>query len=335
MAERLVHGRFTVVTLLQFLAAFFLATFALALNTTGFDFYVHAQSMMSWDYIVGRNRFWGFPGGFEVPRYLLGHHILFLLTFGVFPLAWVVITLHAALLVACIRRLDELAWYLAPLLALFFAYIMVYMSMQGIGAAFLVLAVLSYRTGRIWWPWLFLGAAFHPVTLILATILVFLLLPWARGFLVLLGVVVLSLLLAFSYPDSVIRGVLEPFDNPRLFTSLVGSLTSRLTSFLEVFAIAAITYGMFRVGQRWVRIPRFPMPGALMVATVLVAGAAAIGHEAQFQRGGAVSYFWDTEYLGVVQSDKNQLICAAWVSRSCYEGLGEERGFGFRQEPLR
>lgn len=321
-------------SVLQIATSFSLAAFALALNTTGFDFYVHAESMMSWSYIAERNSFWGLPGGLKFPRYLLGHHILYLLTVGVVPLAWVVVTMHAALLVVCIRRLESLAWYLMPLLGLFFAYNFIFMSMTGIGVSFLLLAVLSRRTGRVWWPWLFLGAAFHPVALVLAIILGIVFLPWVKSALVLLGVVLLGHLLAVSYPESGI-GLLRPFDGLHLQANLASALISRLTLFLKIFGIGVIGYGMFHFARRWIRIPRFPIPGALMVAALLIASATVIGWQAQFERGSAISYILDTENLGVVRSDKNQLICAAWVSRGCYQGLGDERGFGFRQEQLR
>jgi hypothetical protein len=321
------------VPVLQFAASFSLATVALALNTTGFDFYVHAESMMSWHYIPQRNSFWALPGGLKFPRYLSGHHILYLLTGGFVPLAWVVVTMHAALLVACIRRLESLAWYLMPLLGLFFAYNFIFMSMTGIGVSFLLLAVLSRRTGRVWWPWLFLGAAFHPVALVLAIILGVVFLPWVKSALVLLSVVLFSHLLAMSYSESAI-GLRQPFDGLHLQANLASALISRLRLFFKIFGIGVIGYGIFHVGRRWIRIPRFPIPGALMVAAVLIAGAAVIGWQDQFQRGSLISYIWDRGNQTLVQSDKNQLICAAWVSRVCYQGLGDERGFGFRQEQL-
>lgn len=321
------------IELLRFASAFVLATFALALNTTGFDFYVHAQSMMSWDYIPQRNSFRGLTGGLLVPRYLLGHHILFLLTLGVIPLAWVVITIHALLLVACLRRLRELAWYLMPLLGVFFAYNFIFMSMTNIGASFLLLAVLSRRTGRGWWPWFFLGAAFHPVTLVLAVILGFLFLPWGRALMALCSVVILSHMLAISYPESVTE-VRMAFDGVALQADLMSRLIVRIILFFKFFGIGVLVYCIIRLGSRRIRI-RLPVPGALAVAAFLIAGASVKGWEAQFQRGSAISYIGENKTLGTVESDKYQLICAAWITRSCYDGLGEERGFDFRQKTLR
>lgn len=334
VAKRRVVKRSNQIVFLQFAVTFVLATFALALNTTGFDFYVHAHSVMSWGYIAERNSFWSLPSGVLVPRYLLGHHIFFLLTLGVIPLAWVVITTHAVLFAACISRLREVAWYLMPLLGLFFAYNFIFMSMTGIGASFILLAFLSRRTGRVWWPWLFLGAAFHPVALVLAAILGFIFLPWAKTLLALFGVVILSHLLATSYPESVIA-VRSPFDGLALQGRPLRALIARVSLFFKILGTGVLAYCVVRIGSRWLRIRRFPIPGALTMAAVLIVGASVIGWEAQFERGSAISYIWETEYLGVVQSDKNQLICAAWITRSCFNGLGEKRGLGFRQERLR
>lgn len=332
--KRRAIGIFSGISLLKFACAFLLAAFALALNTTGFDFYVHALSVMSWDDIPKKNGVWNLPAELQVPRYLLGHHILYLLTFGVFPLAWIVITIHAALFVACLRRLEELAWYLTPFLGIFFAYNFIFMSMNGVGAAFLLLAVLSRWNGRLWWPWLFLGAAFHPVALVLGVVLAFMFLPWAKSFLAVLGVVLLSHVLAISFPESGI-GVRTPFKGLSLQANLMGALFARIVLFFKIFGLGFVTYGVIRFARPRLRLRRFPIPGALSVAAVLIAGAAMAGWEAQFQSGSAISYIWETDYSGVVQSDKNQLICAAWISRTCYHGLGEERGFGFRQETVR
>jgi hypothetical protein len=315
----------------NFFLSAFIAIVALAINTTGFDFYAHVESMTSLERIGSRNPFWQI-NGLKLPRYLLGHHLLFFLSFSILPIAWVVVAIHGFILTMCVELARNFSFSIQVVIGIFFAYIMVYMSMQGIGAAFIMLAILSYYKSQCWRHWIFLGAAFHPVSFCAAALVSLLFQGRFRSSIVFFLVLSLSFGLGAMYSLDMVKSVRPVFVNMTVPEAYLEGGLSRLSIFLKVLGLMVIFALVSKLINRRLSLPKLKFSGVILSCGSAVVFALLLGWEAQWQRGSLITYFFGKDSGTFVEADKNQLICAAWISRNCYYQLGDERGFSFRQE---
>lgn len=318
-------NRFRFTLSVQYIFILLFSFFALSINTTGFDFYHHALAQRSWEDIIGLNGVWSFAGLAEVPRYLLGGHILYVLSFGIIPVAWVVVVLHAVMVNKALQYSAAFGSLTCLTVAGFLAYNLIFMSFNGLSFIALLIAVLAFRLGKAWKMWLFLTAAFHPLGFMSVVIITFFYFSKSRSFLVLVAVVFLSIVVGCCN-DGVygVRNLIDQFD--LYMTAALGrGLLVLLFFMLPLFFF--VMKKMFQV--KVANIPSIPLVHSYSLIAASLLAAIIIGWESQFSRASFLSYVIEDHE----NAQKNNIICAAWVSRDCYD-LIDYSDLSFRQALL-
>ena len=149
------------------------ATLALMANNTGFDFYFLASTQRSIEYIIESSGGWRI-GDFYIPRYILGTHLLFFMSFAIIPFAWIIIMLHSLLAYYILKNARKLnpGYSIGGMAIIVINF--VYMSMSGIGFLAIYCAYISYKNDKNWKIPFFIATAVHPVTFILSFFSLFL-----------------------------------------------------------------------------------------------------------------------------------------------------------------
>ena len=320
-------GRLVFSSSIQYLLLFFFSFLALTMNTTGFDFYHHALTQKSWGDVVGLNGVWAF-GFVEVPRYMLGGHILYILSLGVIPVAWVVVVVQTVFSVRALYYASCFGGVMCLTVASFLAYNIVFMSMSGLAFVALLTAALSFRVGASWKIWLFLAASFHPLGF--ASVVILSIFYFSRYSSLLILFVVVFLSVAITCCDVGVYGVRNLIDRFDLYMSAaLGRVFLVVLFFSLPLMIVLLKNKYMNVINAMLSVS--PVHAYSLMA-VLLFGATVVGWESQFVRGSFISYIMHDGYR-YPDADKYNLICAAWISRDCYE-LIDYSDVSFRQKAL-
>jgi len=294
--------------------AFLLSSFALSINTTGFDFYYHVLSLKSWNTLVDMNGSRTFFDLIKVPRYLLGTHFFYFFSLGIIPLAWVVIIMHTVMVVSAIRYSAGIGSLLALFVTLFLTYNIVFVSMTGIALVLLIISMMAFRIGRPWRVWFFFAASFHPLGFVFSVITGIFYFPRIRSFILLLLVLFFSIFILSLYGDNNL-GPRLIVDYEQLF-----NIAKERSMIQLYFFILPFFYWIMRKYFR-VRITNGPLMPVMLVywlIAVLLFIAAYIGFEAQLSRISLLGYLLKEKTSSQLYVKKKNMICAAWFSRKCY-----------------
>jgi len=296
----------------EFLFFFLFSFSALAFNTLGFDFYHHVVVNSNFESLTASQSGWSLLG-IGIPRYLMGEHILYLLTLGVVPLGWVVVFINAYFFMRIMCHSFLLLGSFSLIVFLIASYNVVFMSMMSLGFLALWSAYLRYRLGKPYWFYLALGASFHPLTCIGSFMALLFRSDRLKNSLAPLLVLVLSVIVSYA-SDENSKEILDRLED------LIYITWTRSYFLLVVLAF----FVLFRkIKQRifYLRVPKNTSYGLLGIGffSILM-----LSYSAQIERGSFFVYLTeqiDADEISYVHKQKNLLICAAWISRSCYEHI--------------
>ncbi|MDB4822119.1 hypothetical protein OAH81_03675 [Candidatus Pseudothioglobus singularis] len=307
----------------QCLILFFLCTFALSINTIGFDFYHHSLSVESFDSIPRLNSSWIFFNQYEVPRYLLGHYLLVVFSLGFIPIAWVIIILQTIITVKIIRNTSSLGSLFTFMASLFITYYMIFFSMSGLSLEFLFLSFLCFYNGRPWKKWFFLAASFHPIGFILCSLMSIFIFPFKKTILTLLTVAIVALLIRMI---ELTGNSTDPLLN---FNFYFDTLISRISNLIYLIFFPIILNFFFL--KKSLILPVIMNP--LIIIFLGLLSASIYSWEAQIKRGSFLTNILLNESYhnsSLINESKDNLICASWIDQNCFNFI-DNNDLSFRQ----
>lgn len=237
---------------IEFLKFYFLALLLLATNTIGFDIYFHSISVANFQLIDYYNPSW-VVSGYELPRYILLHYFLWLVTcFGVLPLLPVLAGLYALALMKVVSHKYTHGFIKYAVVAIMVLNI-VFTSALGISLLFIGLGVLTRVDKQPSNSYLCIcfGSILHPIGFAVGLFILLVLRGW-------LHMAILAFLLQFSHLLAIFftsnyaehQRVFEISDlmvaNSLIYDKVVGKLSVEA---FALFALFAISLSLFFLGK--------------------------------------------------------------------------------------
>lgn len=240
---------------IEFLKFYFLALFLLATNTIGFDIYFHAISVADFQLIDYYNPAW-VVSGYELPRYILLHYLLWLITcFGVLPLLPILAGLYALALMKVVSHKYTHGFIKYAVVAMMVLNI-IFTSALGISLLLIGLGVLTRVDDQPSNSYLCicLGSILHPIGFAVGLFVLLVLRGWVY-------MAALALLLHFSHLLAMIfqsnyvghQRVFEISDlmlaNSLIHNKLVGKLSVEAFALFALFAMSLSLFFLSKIRE--------------------------------------------------------------------------------------
>jgi len=307
---------------IKFFKFYLLALLLLATNTTGFDVYFHAISVADFELIDYYNPTW-IVSGYELPRYILLHYFLWLITcFGYLPLLPLLAIFYALGLMKAVNFRYTHGLIKHVVVATMIVNI-IFTSALGISLFMIGLGVLARTDKKFSNSFLLicLGSTLHPIGFLIGFSLLLVLRGWVY-LLILMVMILFSHYLTVFTPLN-FTGHQRMFDfedlldvNSLIYEKVVGKLS------VEVFALFAlyVIYLLFKASSKIHEVRFFLNSFSQLVSIVnvhyiiyfMLAAALVKSYPSHLTTGGPLAVL-SLQYKELNKETLN-IISAAWIT---------------------
>lgn len=325
---------------IEFFKLYFLALMLLATNTTGFDIYFHAISVADFKLIDYYNPAW-VVSGYELPRYILLHYFLWLITcFGLLPLLPVLAILYTLALMKAIHHKYTHALIKHAVVTSMVVNI-IFTSALGISLLIIGLGVLARAETKAVNGFLLicLGAVLHPIGVVVGLLLMLILRGW-RYLLLLVGLIHFSHVLTILIPSHYVeyQRIFELTDlvveNTLIYEKVVDKLSVEAFGLFTLLLIYLLLSSLRKVRETRLLLNlanRFlSVVSAYIVVYFMLAAALVLSYPSHLTTGGplsVISFQYDK-----LPSETLNIISAAWVSPYLLHDSIKSNQYYFRGE---